>query len=300
MYKGLLWVRQIYVWAIQGKTLHNYYNDRVKEANNIVEQAVLPDTTYDEFLYVSDMQIVSDIKQSLDQVQDLKSIVTLQDKTYNKDGTVDVTLSVTYVSMVDSDWRETFTYHKHFTITDSSELKWSIYHLDVKLKPQYQTDQVKYSEFIHIDASNLENYIDYYKNPDYTYEFEGSNISYNPANPIVDKATDSLSFYVTVNDGAEKATSNLNVLTMNVAKPLVLTSKIVDENFSSGGIWNAKTSLTMDDYHEYDYIANDAFIHQHLESLQIPSTSEIFENAFKSIQFDTIKKFDVVGQIMHW
>ena len=52
----------------------------------------------------------------------------------------------------------------------------------------------------------------------------------------------------------------------------------------------------MDDYHEYDYIANDAFIHQHLESLQIPSTSEIFENAFKSIQFDTIKKFDVVGQ----
>ncbi len=272
------------------------FNKAIQKANNQMQKLSLANLTYDEFVLLPDSEIITQVKNQLADINELIPVVSIQSKTYNQDGSVDVKIDVQYTYSESSTVTQQETYIKHFNVTDSSELKWTIYNLKVDLKPSVKEQILQYRTFININADNINDYIEYPKNPSYTYSTIGCNVMNNLTNPYINKEAKSLNFYILVNDGSEKVLSNLIDLSLNVQDPIVLTPEIVSNNLSPTGIWAGKKIITLADYQDYDLISNTAFDKMPLDELQLPATVNILQNPTDGVAFSGVKKITLVNQ----
>ncbi len=284
------------VYAVQDNKHTAAFNDAVSLANSKIDQLKLNDSTYDNFVSLSKEEIVLQVTASIADIKTITPSVNVTQEIYNKDGSVNVTIDVDYTSNDYPSFRQHKTFEKTFHITDSTPLKWSVYNLDVQLKPQYLTNHIHYREFTHINENNLDNYITFEKDPSLTYTFKGEIINNNIANPFINKEQKTLNFYINVKDTTESINTNLKVFHLNVDDPVLLTKTVVDANYNAGGIWETKTILTPEDYSEYDIIQQDAFDNHGPDELVLPANIDIIENGIESITFKTINKISLLEE----
>ena len=284
------------IYRIEDKKHISKFNNAVQKANQRVEQLSLADLTYNEFVLMSEKNIIATVNKSINDIPELIPTVTVVSMTYHQDGTVEVQINVDYINSESADVVAHATFTKNFTITDSSEATWVAYHLKVELKPEIQEQTLSYRTFVSINADNIDDYITYEKLPQYQYSTIGQNVMDNLANPYINKETKSLNFYLVVNNGSERILSNLQDLPLNVNDPVLLTSEKVEHNFSPDGIWYGKTLLTPTDYTAYDYINNDAFSNHHLDELQLLANADIVPNAAAALQFPGVDKITLLEQ----